>query len=66
MRVLLILLLFTSAAHAQTGDWLVKLDGPYTQFNWPAIVKCAADKNHKWWAYCKTWVDAREEGKIGK
>lgn len=43
--------------------------GSRSQFNWPAIEKCAVEPGRmeaQWRLYCRSWLDAREEGRIGR
>ena len=37
-------------------------EGP-TVFDWDAIRRCAANKENQWQGYCRSWLDAREEGR---
>lgn len=57
-----LLLLASSAAHAQPLATIPPVGLP-TRFNWPLIEACAKDPKHRWQAYCRSWLDAREEGK---
>jgi hypothetical protein len=34
-----------------------------TTFFWLRIAVCAKDERHPHYAYCRSWIDAREEGK---
>jgi len=34
-----------------------------TTFFWLRIAACAKDEKHPHYAYCRSWLDAREEGK---
>ena len=34
-----------------------------TVFDWPAIEKCALDPKAMYYAYCRSWRDARDEGR---
>lgn len=41
---------------------IVPAEGP-TKFFWLRIAACAKDEKHPHYAYCRSWIDAREEGK---
>jgi hypothetical protein len=42
---------------------IVHPEGKSTTFFWLRIAACAKDEQHPHYAYCRSWLDAREEGR---
>lgn len=41
---------------------VIPSEGP-TKFFWPRIEACAKDHKHQHHSYCRSWIDARDEGR---
>lgn len=59
--------LLINPLHAQQKGVLVTVpkEGP-SKFQWVLIEACAQDEKHEFHLYCRSWIDAREEGRKDK
>jgi hypothetical protein len=64
-RIIIIAMLLAAPATAQQTNPLATVPehGP-TKFQWVLIEACAQNVQHQFHLYCRTWMDAREIGRL--